>query len=71
MATEGKGERQQINKRLYNTTDSQGGMKGRKSVYIIIYICDLLREKGDFHAKSIYELRSKIVEYAPPSDYLL
>ena len=31
------------------------------------YICDLLREKGEFRAKCIYELRSKIVEYAPPT----
>ena len=34
MATESKGERQQMKKRLCNTTDSQGGMKGRKSVHI-------------------------------------
>ena len=27
--------------------------------------CDPLREKGEFRAKYVYELRSKIVEYAP------
>ena len=37
-----------------------------KSQVKFICICDPLREKGDFRTKYIYELHSKIVEYALP-----